>query len=242
MNMLIEPYAVGRFNAHYEGEYDAGAIMRRRVAAKDKVANLKALLGARKVSSVLEIGCGTGAVLAEIKRSGIGTDHVGIDVTDAAEHLDEGARDLNLSTYDGVTIPYPDQSFDLVVASHVVEHVDHPRGFLREAARVAKGFIYVEVPCEARGRMPRAIVQESINTGHINIYSPESFMVLLQTAGLNIVDFKLFDHSMELLSLGRSPLMARAQKIVRNSALAIAPITASRFFCYHCGALVAVAR
>ena len=46
---------------------------------------------------------------------------------------------------DGMRLPFPDQSFDYVITSHIFEHMDDPVGFAREIMRVGKaGFI--EVP------------------------------------------------------------------------------------------------
>ena len=39
--------------------------------------------------------------------------------------------------FDGARVPYPDNSFDLAYMSHVVEHLEHPRQLIYEAARVA---------------------------------------------------------------------------------------------------------
>lgn len=47
-------------------------------------------------------------------------------------------------------ISMPDSHFDLVVASHVIEHVVNATGFMRELVRVAKpgGLIFLEAPSE----------------------------------------------------------------------------------------------
>lgn len=211
---------------------------RRRLGARDKVDNLQRMLNGQAVKSVLEVGCGTGSVLAEVVRRGISTRHVGVDVADPSAHMDPGATGLDLRAYDGITLPFPDGSFDLVVASHVVEHVPNPRHFLAELARVASKLVYVEVPCEQRARFSHATVQSALNTGHINAYSPEYFLVLLQTTGLDVVDLQLFDHSLAVHSYGKTVLEGRARMGLRRALLRVNPILASRVFCYHCGAPV----
>jgi SAM-dependent methyltransferase len=47
-------------------------------------------------------------------------------------------------------IPFPDDSFDLVVASHVLEHVRQPLALVQECVRVCRpsGIIYLEAPSE----------------------------------------------------------------------------------------------
>lgn len=194
-------------------------------------------MGSSPLNTVLEVGCGTGAVIAEVARRGLGKGHVGIDMSDPGAHADTAGSAVEMIQYDGERIPFEDASFDLVFASHVVEHVPDPRGFLAEMTRVAAGLIYVEVPCELNLRSDRRALQPSVDTGHINMYTPESFMLLLQTAGLKVQALRLFDHSLEVLQFNSSPLKGRIQRAIRQSAYRFNPVLASRFFTFHCGAL-----
>lgn len=236
--MLVEPFKIGQYNKHYEGAYSDAAILWRRLGASDKVDNLQRLLGDRGVASVLEVGCGTGAVLAEIVRRGIGKQHVGIDVADPTAHTEPAAAELDLRAYDGARLPFADASYDLVVASHVVEHVPEPRTFLSELRRVARDLIFVEVPCEAGLLRSRATLQATLDTGHINSFTPESFLVLLQTSGAEVIDLQLFDHSKAVYRFGTNGLLASGRIAVRRAFLRGSPLLASRLFCYHCSALL----
>jgi SAM-dependent methyltransferase len=235
--MFDDRFNISRHNAHYEGEYSDRMKTWRRLAAKDKVNNLQALVGPSTVSTVLEVGCGTGAVVAEVARRGLGQRHVGIDMSDPSAHADTAESAVELIKYDGVRIPFEDGSFDLVFASHVVEHVPDPRGFLAEMTRVAAGLIYVEVPCELNLRSDCQALKASVDTGHINMYTPESFMLLLQTAGLRVQTLRIFDHSLEVLQFNSTPLKGLLHKAIRQSALSISPVLASRLFTFHCGAV-----
>jgi SAM-dependent methyltransferase len=48
--------------------------------------------------------------------------------------------------YDGNAFPFQDNSFDYVICSHVVEHVENPEFFMREIFRVGGGRGYIEYP------------------------------------------------------------------------------------------------
>ena len=53
-------------------------------------------------------------------------------------------------------MPFDDDSFDLVVASHVIEHLEKPVDFFADCLRVCKpgGFVYVECPSERTLMLP----------------------------------------------------------------------------------------
>lgn len=48
--------------------------------------------------------------------------------------------------YNGIRFPFPDKTFDYVIASHVVEHTPDPEGFMAEVFRVGGGRGYLEFP------------------------------------------------------------------------------------------------
>lgn len=196
----------------------------RRLGAHDKVRNLVELVGSRRaqIASVLEVGCGTGAVLDELSQV-LGTDHLGIDV--------------GTPGYDGVTIPFEDRAFDLVYATHVVEHVRDQRGFLHELRRVARKYIYVEVPCELHVRTTQRSLQTSLDIGHINAYTPESFALLLATSGLAVLRLEVFDLSYAIHRFHSTAVSAIAKTALRRSLLRLHRGLATRLFTYHVGAL-----
>ncbi|QPF87124.1 class I SAM-dependent methyltransferase [Bradyrhizobium genosp. L] len=235
--MLSERFVVPAFNVHYEGEYSERELVWRQICARDKAANLRALLGDRKVDAVLEVGCGTGAVLAAVRDAGVGLSHVGVDYADPSEHTDPQAKDLKLGPYDGKKLPYDDGRFDLVFASHVVEHVPDPRGFLGELARVSRRFVYVEVPCELHSRTSLSAMQRTLNIGHINAFTPDSFLLLLQTSGLQVEKIDIFDHSLEVHSFQKGRLKGSVAMSLRQALRKFDRRLASRVFTYHCGAL-----
>lgn len=238
--MLIQPFRVGEHNSHYQGAYNEREMQWRRTCAIEKVNNIERLLGNRTVENVLEVGCGTGAVLAEVARRSIGSSHTGIDVASSDGHADPGIEACKLLTYDGDRLPFADASFDFVYASHVVEHVPNPRGFLREMKRVARGAVYIEVPCELHARTSWAKLQSTLDIGHINSYTPETFLMLLQSCGLNIVDLDIFDHTLEVHKFNSSPLKGWAKMAIRRTMLRLNRAMAPKIFTFHCGALALV--
>jgi SAM-dependent methyltransferase len=87
---------------------------------------------------VLDVGCGTGVITAELARRTRGG-VIGLDIDPsmiafAREH-DRGAR---YETGDALALPYPDEHFDLVISHFLLMWVSDPALAVREMARVAR--------------------------------------------------------------------------------------------------------
>ena len=235
--MSFVPFNVLPHNKHYEGAYGARALAWRRVCAVEKANNILALLKERDIPSILEVGAGTGALLAELKKRGIGRVYEGVDVSDPSDHVDPQATGLRLISYDGTTLPYPDKYFDFCYASHVLEHVLEPRSFVHEIARVTRGCLYFEVPCELNLRTTHSALQMTLGIGHINCFTPESLMILLQTSRIKVINSRLFDHTLDVHSFFTNRFNGTVKMIIRRGFLNVNQTVASRLFTYHFGVL-----
>jgi hypothetical protein len=143
--------------------------------------------------------------------------------------------DINFQYYDGRKIPFPDDSFDFVYATHVLEHAVYERELLHEISRVAKDLVYIEVPLEIHARTSWTALNRSLQIGHINAYDLHSFLLKLETSGLSVIDYKVFDHSPAIHRFTRSPFKAFALTWLRRAG-SIGNI-GSNIMTYHCGAL-----
>jgi SAM-dependent methyltransferase len=96
----------------------------------------------KATDKVLEIGCDRGQVLAEINAA----ERVGVDYNGAAIAAGRAAYpDLTLITGEAREYLATAPEFDVLILSHVLEHVDAPEEFLHSVKdRFAR--IYVEVP------------------------------------------------------------------------------------------------
>lgn len=80
---------------------------------------------------LLELGAGTGAQAKQL--SGLGYKVTALEVADS--HY-RNVRSFDILEYDGVKIPLPDCSHDVVFSSHVLEHVINLNEVLKETHRV----------------------------------------------------------------------------------------------------------
>jgi ubiquinone/menaquinone biosynthesis C-methylase UbiE len=227
----------------YSKSYDERMIQWRLLCAEEKAQNIREITQGigRPINSVLEVGCGTGAVLRALSSDGFASQFVGIEIGESSRaqctQIDGVSAKINIHGYDGKHIPYEDGTFDFVYATHVLEHVTDERGFLHEIRRVARSCIYIEVPCELHMRTSFKALQETLNIGHINSYSPESFALTLETSGLKIRKVKTFDHSYAAQRFNNSALRAFLKSSLRRVLLTASPTLSSRIFTYHVGAL-----
>jgi SAM-dependent methyltransferase len=101
----------------------------------------------RPEAEILEIGSGTGNLLQRLKSDGYRVRGVEIN----RELIAESRRwhgDLPLQLVEGVRLPFPDQSFDLVLSFDVFEHIPDSDAHLAEVRRVLRpgGYLLMQTP------------------------------------------------------------------------------------------------
>ena len=136
---------------------------------------------------VLDAGCGEGET---IERLGDLLSHpvTGVDLNPesvgfAAERLPED----RFETADLLSLPFGDDSFDLVLCLEVHEHIPDPRPALAEMARVSSGDLILSVPHEpwfrlgslARGKYLSGLGN---HPEHVNHWNPRTFREFLSGA------------------------------------------------------------
>jgi SAM-dependent methyltransferase len=91
---------------------------------------------------VLDLGAGDGLMATAISRFFPVGEIFGVDVV---ERIHPAAR-LEFLVYDGLTLPYPDQHFDVVLTCNVLHHVPIPNrsALLTEVARVTRSTILIK--------------------------------------------------------------------------------------------------
>lgn len=97
---------------------------------------------------VLDIGCGAGDNANALKRMGKEVDGVSISTTEIsiAEKYLRNAYVYNLEN--GLPPNIPDNTYDVVICSHVLEHIGFPQSLMKDLKRVLKpsGILIVALP------------------------------------------------------------------------------------------------
>jgi SAM-dependent methyltransferase len=167
-----------------------------RRGARHKVDSVQHLLERNGIQPrrLLELGCGTGAVIEECRRRAIGREHVAVDFSSAAiGFLRSHSEGIATRVADVTAADFTmEDDFDVVILSHVVEHLAKPKQFLESVARKIKWtYLVIEVPLEdllvnkirwaGKNRIDK-------RAAHVQFFTASSFIRLIRSIPLRLVD------------------------------------------------------
>jgi 2-polyprenyl-3-methyl-5-hydroxy-6-metoxy-1,4-benzoquinol methylase len=140
--------------------------------------------------SLLDIGAGSGLLVAEAKAHGL--DAMGVEPSRA---LVEAARRQNHVEILQGTIPHPSlngRRFDLVCLVDVIEHVANPVGLLKDSAALLSpgGILFVVTP-DVSSLAARVLGKRwwHFRLAHVGYFSRRSLTLAADTAGLEAMTF-----------------------------------------------------
>lgn len=95
------------------------------------------MIGDVNGKKVLDVGCGTGRLIGDLLREG--ADVYGVDVSERmVEIAAKKYSRAHLQVADAYSLPFDDESFDVVVAAFLIVHLKRPEDFFAEAYRILK--------------------------------------------------------------------------------------------------------
>lgn len=140
-------------------------------------------------ATILDVGCATGGLLEQWKQLGF-ANVLGLDPSPASALW---AREhFNIEIVTGSLFEAPRiEPRDLVLCSHVLEHVRDLQGAARQLCAWAKpdGLLYVEVPDAARYSEFLAAPFQDFNTEHINHFSLHALQDLFEPHGMSLITY-----------------------------------------------------
>ena len=149
-------------------------------------------------SRVLDLGCGTGELLAHLRQhkacSGYGIE---IDDDNVRACIERGVNVVQFNLEDGLAL-FEDRSFDVVLQLDTLQHLRNTESMLRETARVGRiGIVsfpnFAHWPNRLRvmaGRMPvtKTLPYQWYDTPNIRVGTLADFQVLASKTGLQVTE------------------------------------------------------
>jgi ubiquinone/menaquinone biosynthesis C-methylase UbiE len=148
---------------------------------------------------LLDLGCGAGRHAFEAARRGaevvaLDADHGELrQVSAVAAAMAEAGEiqvpaSITAAAGDATRMPFPDGSFDIVIAAEVLEHIPADQSAMNEIARVLRpgGIAAVTVPAWLPERICWALSDDYHNVpgGHVRIFTQAELETKLRRAGL----------------------------------------------------------
>ncbi|HEY1082261.1 MAG TPA: methyltransferase domain-containing protein [Prosthecobacter sp.] len=165
-------------------------------------AALLAFKGLQIKGDLLEFGAGTGELLLQLRSEGYPGKMTGADLLPRPERLPEdigwGQVDLNHP------LSFPDESFDVIISTEVVEHLENPRFMAREFWRLLRPFgaVVLTTPNQESIRSLLALLfsghyvafQDSCYPAHITALLRKDLQRMFREAGFGHAAFSFTNH------------------------------------------------
>lgn len=162
---------------------------------KNFYSTLTSLAKPLKPESILDAGCGEGFTMEKLSKSKIGEKLEGIEYSKEAisfgRKLFPDLKFIHGSVYE---LPYKNNSFDLVICTEVLEHLEEPTRALKEILRVSKKYLIISVPNEPffmlsnflRGKNLSRFGNDEGHINHWNVLSLKKYLTQNKVKTINI--------------------------------------------------------
>ncbi len=138
-------------------------------------------------ASLIDVGCGTGALAARLGADGLRV--LALDLrTEGIARLRAAGAPVLVACADATQLPVPGAVADVVLSLDVLEHVDDEVA-IAEIARVLRpgGVAVLTVPA-----LPWLWSARDDEAGHRRRYTRRTFESLMRRAGLDVVDLRFY--------------------------------------------------
>jgi SAM-dependent methyltransferase len=135
---------------------------------------------------VIDLGCATGAALAYLRERGWQT--VGVEISPSAEYA-RNERKLEILSLNLEECQFPKESFDLALASHLLEHLNEPGAFIHEVWRILQpGAYFMLTTPNIDGFQAKLFGSRwrSAIFDHLYLFSVRTLKAMLEQAGFTI--------------------------------------------------------
>lgn len=168
---------------------------------------LKAIENTENPKKILDVGCASGWFISEIQKRYPRTLCYGIDIyDDAIKYARKRYPKIKFNIADAHKIPYKDETFDIVVCTEVLEHVDDPGKVLTEIKRVLKRNSTAIIELDSGSWLFsvvwfiwRKFKGRIWNDSHLHSFNVKKLENLINQCGFRVSKKKKFDFDMAMI-------------------------------------------
>lgn len=123
-----------------------------------------------KEKNTLDIGAGDGKITSLLGIKGVDNDPDGIKAA--------ARRGVEIDLGDAYNLPYSDEQFDSCLMSDTIEHFSNPNRALKEARRVIRKYLYINIPANESFDEP----------DHYSAWTPDEFIAQVTKCGFKHIE------------------------------------------------------
>jgi ubiquinone/menaquinone biosynthesis C-methylase UbiE len=170
----------------------------------------------RKKIKFLDVGCGSGESLEKLRIEHPDWDFYGVDISKIAC---QKTKEKNFKIFQGELkdAKFPNNYFDTINLSHILEHLNNPKQTLQEARRILKpdGLIIINLPNidSLTAKIFRSYWYALDTPRHLYHFSPKTIKIILKQTGFRItkINFstspKVFMRSLNYFFRKKNPFL-----------------------------------
>ena len=151
-------------------------------------------LALRLEPPILDFGCGSGALVRELRTRGLEAYGIELDREIIRSSLRDDVAEY-VTLYEGkFPSPFSDQSFESVIASEVIEHIVDYEAALAEIARLTRSALAITVPdmtCIPIGSQYDLVPWHLLEATHVNFFNYNSLERTLRQYFEKVTFFKI---------------------------------------------------
>lgn len=163
-------------------------------------------IGRYQPANILDVGCASGWFLNEMAKQFPLAECVGVDAyKPAIMYAQKKYKNIRFIVSDAHKLPFPNNTFDLVICTEVLEHVINPAGVMDEIKRVLKPKGIAVIEMDSGNLLFRIIWHWWTNLrngvwkdAHIHAFNAEVLETLLKKSKLRLTYKKSFNFSMAI--------------------------------------------
>lgn len=155
---------------------------------------------------ILDVGCASGWFISEIAKKNPKTQCYGVDIYGRAiEYGEKNYPNIKFSLADAHVLPFKKDSFDLVICTEVLEHLDNPQDALMEIRRVLKKGATAIIELDSASLLFsitwfiwRKFYGKVWNDSHLHSFNIKKLERMILNCGFEILDRRKFNFGMAM--------------------------------------------